>query len=1062
MYKSYRLLITVGLFFAHFCASVNAQSDYDYTVYTQEDGLASGASNGIAMDSTGFLWVLSENGLSRFDGYSFQVFTHNNNDSSSISSSNIYSISIDDKKRIFFNTENSISLYNPTSDVFESVYAFKTREGIKSQFLNKKIGLINAKDLVFIDPDTRKITTYSYPSGFILQKRFPSRDLNGTVWLSNGKSILSFNSVTEKFSTAKVNLSGDNAVDSSYMPFFFFLNEKNETCYLSKLGMFKYHQTSNSFSRFSQTRVQQNAKNPTQRIFCVNKKYIAFRYLYNKLDFIDFTTGAYYSINLNSIGNAPNEPIAISQTTESADGTLWVSTANAGVYRLDLNKMCVVEHLYHDNKNKYSLPSNTIQYLLESQGIVWMISPGIGLIKAEKFKPLLSAYRPNVGNSSSQSNSTTNVRAIGELDKNNLLIGTLTSLWQFNKTTEQFSKAVSPVNGKPVLTNFPVSAIYKDGDENIWIANWGNIGVTVLNYKTKKQCTIALADSISKRFASIRSMFIDSHNFLWLGTNNNLILRLNIKAIDFEQDKTYAFEKFSGSNKEGDSLAFNITFAFAENTNQQVLIGTEKGLYVYDYPTGKFKHHTVGTTAQNSISDNNVRSLLHDKNNLWIGTNGGGLNLSNNALTQFKYFSKKNGLADDFIYTIQKDTKGNLWLGTNRGLCCFNVKDNYIRNYSMKDGIQNFEFNTNAAFKTSTGELVFGGVNGFNLFNPDSLFQSTSVPVVIISEFKVNDKSYPVSDNVILSYNQNSISFQFAALSYYRNQYNQYAYKLDGVNSDWVFCDMRRFSNYAGLDPGTYTFHVKACNYNGVWNNEGATIYFTITPPFWNTWWFKAIVLVMVSTLIYLLFRYRLHQKIEVERIRNKIARDLHDEVGSNLTSISLFSAVALEDATDARAANIISKISNYTQTSQEAMNDIVWMINADNDNFGKIIVRIRKYAAETFESTAIQLHLNLDEELNNLKIPMEKRKNFYLIFKEATNNVVKYAMCNNIWINLKMQNSLIELIIKDDGIGFDTTAESQGNGIANMNKRADVLGGKLIIDAALGKGTEITFSFKV
>ena len=186
----------------------------------------------------------------------------------------------------------------------------------------------------------------------------------------------------------------------------------------------------------------------------------------------------------------------------------------------------------------------------------------------------------------------------------------------------------------------------------------------------------------------------------------------------------------------------------------------------------------------------------------------------------------------------------------------------------------------------------------------------------------------------------------------------------------------------------------------------------------------------------------------------------MHDEIGSNLTSISIFSAVASKEARNSKVSPIISKISDYTQTSQEAMNDIVWMINAGNDTFEKIIVRIRKHAAENFESNPIHLHLNLDERLNNYRIQMDRRKNFYLIYKEAVNNVVKYAECKNIWIDLITRQSIIELTIRDDGKGFDTAVESEGNGLINMAKRAHELKGILKIISSPGKGTHINLTF--
>jgi two-component sensor histidine kinase len=401
-------------------------------------------------------------------------------------------------------------------------------------------------------------------------------------------------------------------------------------------------------------------------------------------------------------------------------------------------------------------------------------------------------------------------------------------------------------------------------------------------------------------------------------------------------------------------------------------------------------------------------------------------------------------------------------LGTNRGICYFDPANNSIRNYALRDGIQNYEYNTNAALKTQAGEIVLGGVGGFNLFHPDSVKQTSFIPPVVISEFKVNDQPYTLSEKIVLDYNQNSISIQFAGLSYFKNRYNLYACKLDGVNDDWVYCDTRRFSNFAGLPPGSYTFHVKASNYNGDWNNEGSSIHFVITPPFWNTWWFRTAGILAAAGVIYLLFLIRLKQRLRVELMRNKIARDLHDEVGSNLESISLFSAVAREKTNNPQMASIIGKISSYTQTSQEAMNDIVWMINTGNDTFEKVSGRMKKHASELFEATTTILHFNFDDRLNDVKLTMEQRKNFYLIYKEAVTNVVRHAKARNAGVFVSLVDDHVELSVNDDGKGFDVTAEHAGNGLSNMRLRAGLINAELEIKSSPGSGTKIMLSFTV
>jgi len=229
------------------------------------------------------------------------------------------------------------------------------------------------------------------------------------------------------------------------------------------------------------------------------------------------------------------------------------------------------------------------------------------------------------------------------------------------------------------------------------------------------------------------------------------------------------------------------------------------------------------------------------------------------------------------------------------------------------------------------------------------------------------------------------------------------------------------------------------------------------------TWWFRAAVVITVLSAAYTFYRYRLAQALKFQAVRNRIASDLHDEIGSNLSNISIFSNVAQQKAkaTD-DTSSLLRKISEYAEGSMEAMSDIVWMINARNDRFENIIVRMRTLAAELFEATTCTLHLEFDEKLNNIKLNMEERKNFYLIYKEAINNIAKYADCKEVWIALNLVHNQMILQIKDNGKGFDLQKSSKGNGLFNMRKRAEMLKGKLTVTSTIGEGTSIQVSFRL
>ena len=282
-----------------------------------------------------------------------------------------------------------------------------------------------------------------------------------------------------------------------------------------------------------------------------------------------------------------------------------------------------------------------------------------------------------------------------------------------------------------------------------------------------------------------------------------------------------------------------------------------------------------------------MRSFAIDKKGtLWIGTNGGGLNRYNKAENNFSHFTMENGLPNDAVYNLLCDNNGMLWLGTNRGLCRFNPNDYSCKNFSEQDGIQNYEYNTGAALKLKDGTLLIGGVAGYNIIDPDKIENKKSIPPVVISSFKIFDKEVPIGDKPLkLKYDENSFTFEFAALSYFRNQKNRYSYMLEGVDNDWIFSDTRRYVTYSKLEPGHYTFKVKACNSDGTWNETGTQMQITITPPWWRQSWFVILCFAIGVAGIYLIDRMQRNRKKQMEAVRARISRDLHDDMGSTLQS---------------------------------------------------------------------------------------------------------------------------------------------------------------------------------
>ena len=344
---------------------------------------------------------------------------------------------------------------------------------------------------------------------------------------------------------------------------------------------------------------------------------------------------------------------------------------------------------------------------------------------------------------------------------------------------------------------------------------------------------------------------------------------------------------------------------------------------------------------------------------------------------------------------------------------------------------------------------------------------------VYITDFKLFNESVDVNDSthllsssiemakeIALKYSQDVISFSFAALNFVHSEKNRYAYMLESFDKDWIYTDAtKNFANYTNLDAGEYIFKVRGSNNDGIWNEKPATIKLIITPPFWETWWFRILVIVAVAGWVYGMYRHRLREVVHLQMMRNNIASDLHDDIGSTLNSISILSEVAKQQAGAPLPA--LDEVGESSRKIIEAMGDIVWTINPENDNFEKIIVRMRSFAYQLLKGKRIEFKFQVEGDFSKLTLPMQVRKNFYLIFKEATTNITKYSHATHVNFSVTRDNALICLRIRDNGVGFDIHQIESGNGIKNMQRRAKEINAALIIETEVGSGTSIQVNLK-
>lgn len=522
-----------------------------------------------------------------------------------------------------------------------------------------------------------------------------------------------------------------------------------------------------------------------------------------------------------------------------------------------------------------------------------------------------------------------------------------------------------------------------------------------------------------------------------------------------------------------------------------VRLGTLSGVQVLHTADGRWQSFVHDPNNPRSLPQEVVLSICPDPDDpdryLWVGTEGGGLAKLDLRSGVCERFTTRNGLPNDVIYGILADERRNLWLSTNNGLCRFDPHTGAATHYTKDDGLCGNEFNRYSAQRGIDGRFFFAGVDGVSAFHPEDLYtEEASSPTritglrlankeVAVGTFHLPGEDVPLLPTPIgyltelmLPYDQQMITFTFACMDHTTPRKNSYRYKLEGFDEDWVDAQHATEATFTNLDPGRYTFRVQGRNSAGVWDGDGAAIALIITPPWWGAWWFRILAVLAVFAAAYGSHRFRLAQSLALSRMRDRIARDLHDEIGSTLSSVAIFSEVAMrQDSADAAGRHaVLSRISQSTSQMMESMNDIVWAVNSRNDDLHHVAQRMQEFAVRITEARACSLTFDLDEQLGGMPLKMVQRKNLFLIFKEAVTNAAKHAGCGVLSVRLRRDRGHLVLTVQDDGAGFhrhsdgSTSPTGGGNGLGNMEARAEEINGTLSIGSTPGRGTTIELRF--
>ena len=410
---------------------------------------------------------------------------------------------------------------------------------------------------------------------------------------------------------------------------------------------------------------------------------------------------------------------------------------------------------------------------------------------------------------------------------------------------------------------------------------------------------------------------------------------------------------------------------------------------------------------------------------------------------------------------MTEDEWGRVYIGTGRGLDQLDPATGHIKHYTTADGLANN--NLSVSFRDRGGALWFGTLDGLSRFIPEPR-RTELPPSILVGGLSVAGVQQTISElgetdvsGLTLGANQNHLQIDFFGLSFGPGEALRYQYKLEGPDVDWSPLTDQRSVNFPNLSPGAYRFLVRAVSTEGLASQSPAIVAFTILPPMWQRWWFIALAATLIGLLAYSLFRYRVARLIELERVRTRIATDLHDDIGSSLSQVSVLSEVVRRRVgSEPSVSEPLSMIADLSRDLVDSMNDIVWAINPRRDHLSDLTHRIRRFASDVFTARDIEFNFSAPEAQHDIRLGADMRREVFLIFKESVNNMVRHSGCTEANIEFLIESGWLELKIRDNGKGFEPDHDGDGNGLVSMRQRTARIGGTLDISSNNGKGTVV------
>lgn len=971
-----------------------------------EDGLSQSSVYSIYQDSKGYMWFGTADGINRYDGQFIKVFKAPVTANTPANSNYIRGKIVEDKKgNIWYSTETGLFVIDRFTEQVTKKYTFNAVFGFNAEYplqfiINDTIWFVHKKaGIGCYSIQYQSVKLFPFPAGtnFFVAERYPIISANPFIWynITAKKGIHQFNCNTKKYE--------------------FILKDSANIIHYSN------DQSTSFFYNGTIVTAYSAALKKTKQIYKGSA-------LQGAPIFRNFIQDNYQRV--------------------------WMNTLDRGIYMYDLTTDKLYQYEHETSKqNSLSINFTNCLYIDRADNL-WVGTDGGGACKIDLKPSRFNLFPQNEGDFPELKDYF--IKCFYEDEQQRIWYGTHNNGLCIYNPTQQKLKNISSINGKPLLA---VGDIFKDATNQIWVGH--NKGIAIYNEQNNRFTEVPV-----KLWMPLVNGIIFVYRFLQRKDGD--IVAATSQQLALISKKNQSIYSASVVLTGKDTIPSMVTDVKELNNGDLLLTCPSFGVLLVDSNLNYInikKRFLVGI---------DLRCVFINKkqpNHVWVGSGAGLFDLNILDGTHVLY-NTKNGIANEYIYGIIEDEKNNLWLSTNGGISYFNTTTKTFKNYTANDGLQSNEFNTGSYYKGASGNIYFGGIKGFNWFNPKQIDAIKTKPQVDITSIKINESFFIRDTNwynhksISLPYYKNDFTFTLAALDFTKPEANIISYQLTNWDNKPIITTNKEI-NYNNLPPGKYIFKIKCRNSNDEWSNE-ENLTIIIHPPFWKTWWFYTIIGIGLLIAVISITRFYTNQKLkaqiaelkrqkELYEERQRISREMHDDIGAGLTQITLMSESAKRKNT---SANELESIAETSRKLVNNMSEIVWSLNPENRSVNQLMAYLREQLHKLLEHSEIEYTIQLPETNEDLLLQNNQSRNLLLIAKEIIHNAVKYSQANNIHIICIYDNNTLIFEIKDDGIGFDTSAKSTGNGLKNIQARIAEMNGTVTFESSNSNGTR--FYYKI